>query len=541
MILQYEPNVKATIAYLKLLKVEVNDSTVNETMHNHPDYPTLLCINDSLSKWKVANAAGKIDKQQLDQMPLPFVAHINNSESPLALVLGYDENTIRYQLNPYGRKIITENRFDFFSKWDGIYLLAEATEDSREKNFEANRRKEIAGKSLWALFFGVLALLPLLFFFQAFTATANFAAGSVAGIALQYLMVLAGLAITSLLLWYEIDKSNPALQKVCSSMKKGNCEAVLNSKHSKVFSWLSWSEVGFFYFAGAFLTLLAASANIVPTLTALLWLNILAAPYVVFSLIYQWKAVKQWCVLCLGIQMLLLGGLVNGLSLGLPLNTEFLTAGFALEFATLYLLPVIAWYCIKPLLLRLVESKTTKREYLKLKFNTEIFNTLLSRQKTVKVDPDGMGISLGNPNSRNKLVKVCNPYCGPCAKAHPSVEKLVEEFEDIHVKIIFACNNGEHDRTAIPAKHLLAIHSENNPEKLRAALDDWYLAREKNYDEFKLKYPDNGGAQREDDHLNRMKDWCQDMEIQFTPTYFINGRQLPTGYNVEDLRYFFSE
>lgn len=55
MLTQYEPTVKATITFLKLLKVKVNKKTVDETLQNHPDWPSLLCITDSLNKWNVPN------------------------------------------------------------------------------------------------------------------------------------------------------------------------------------------------------------------------------------------------------------------------------------------------------------------------------------------------------------------------------------------------------------------------------------------------------------------------------------------------------
>ena len=36
----YEPNVKATITFINLLKIKVSSLTVNETLQNHPDWPT---------------------------------------------------------------------------------------------------------------------------------------------------------------------------------------------------------------------------------------------------------------------------------------------------------------------------------------------------------------------------------------------------------------------------------------------------------------------------------------------------------------------
>ncbi|MCW3111232.1 MAG: hypothetical protein JWQ09_5738, partial [Segetibacter sp.] len=58
---QYDPTVEATISFLRLLKVPVNNVTVNETLQNHPDWPNLICISDSLNKWNIPNGAGKID------------------------------------------------------------------------------------------------------------------------------------------------------------------------------------------------------------------------------------------------------------------------------------------------------------------------------------------------------------------------------------------------------------------------------------------------------------------------------------------------
>ena len=57
---QYVTNVKATIAFLKQCKVNVNNATVNETLQNHPDWPSMLWISDSLTKWNITNGAGKL-------------------------------------------------------------------------------------------------------------------------------------------------------------------------------------------------------------------------------------------------------------------------------------------------------------------------------------------------------------------------------------------------------------------------------------------------------------------------------------------------
>ena len=100
MFYQYEPNVKAVITYLKQLNVKVNNATINETLQNHPDWPTLLCISDSLNKWNITNAAGKVDVNKIDELPTPFIAYTNNSETPLAIVTSVSDTMVSgYQSN----------------------------------------------------------------------------------------------------------------------------------------------------------------------------------------------------------------------------------------------------------------------------------------------------------------------------------------------------------------------------------------------------------------------------------------------------------
>jgi len=537
---QFEPNVKALIRYLRILGIKVNAGTVDDTMQKHPDYPTLLSISDALSSWEVPNAAGKIHPDALEQLPLPFLAHIGASDSPLALVTQVENGWVSYERYPYG-KTIRSHRAAFNQQWDGIYLFAEPAPQSGERNFAKIRTKRFTRSALGFFLLLSLLIVPAGVLSFQLSGTEGITAGTAAGVLIQFFFLFVGLLVSTALLWYETDKANVALQKVCTSMKKGNCEAVLGSKHAKVLPWLSWSEVGFFYFSGSFLFLLLASSKLVAATQLLAWLGVTALPYILFSVFYQWRVAKQWCVLCLGVQGVLLATFLSNYTFGVLNGFPEISVPLLATIAASFVLPVLTWFTIKPYLVKLVEARSTRRDYLRLKFDPTVFNSLLAKQEAVPMETGNLGISLGNIHSKNKLIKVCNPYCGPCAKAHPAVETLLEEYKDIHVEIIFACNNGEHDRTAIPAKHLLAIDARREPGLMKAALDDWYLSKEKDYEKFRSRYPVNGEVHQQNERLEEMKRWCQSQEIKFTPTFFINGRQLPAGYQVEDLKYFLSE
>ena len=244
---KYDPKVNTIISFLKLFDVKVNNSTVDETLQNHPDWPGLLCISDSLNKWNLPNAAGKIEQQLIERLPTPFLAYTNNFSTPLEIISDVSETSVTV-LSNRKQKIKSENKEDFFKRWTGIYLMAEKNEIAGEQNFEINRRNSFVNNSIPTLFITLLILVTTFFIHRNLTVFSNFIL--VLGIYFQYIILLVGILVSSLLLWHEIDSNNPVLHKVCTGIIKGNCDAILSGKQSKVFSWLSWSEVGFFYFTG---------------------------------------------------------------------------------------------------------------------------------------------------------------------------------------------------------------------------------------------------------------------------------------------------
>ena len=307
---QYEPTVKATIAYLKLLNVKVNNVTVEETLNNHPEWPSLLCVSDSLNKWQIPNGAGRIDVNDIDKLPIPFIAYTSDREAPLAIITEITETTVKIFQKEYN-KVITKSKEAFLNIWSGVYLIAEPNENSGEANFDVTKRNLFIQS-----FVPSAAIISIVIFFvlllkRIISMNFIFDIDKIISIYVQFVILIVGIVVTSLLLWYEIDKNNPILRKVCGGITKGNCNAILTSEQAKVFSWLSWSEVGFFYFTGSLLTLLFANSAITNSMQLLLGINILALPYTIFSVYYQWRVAKQWCLLCLAVQGVLILGAIN--------------------------------------------------------------------------------------------------------------------------------------------------------------------------------------------------------------------------------------
>lgn len=249
------------------------------------------------------------------------------------------------------------------------------------------------------------------------------------------------------------------------------------------------------------------------------WLNVLVLPYVFYSISYQWRVVKQWCPTCLTVQVALVLQFITALigRFHSKINLSELKLLNTFPFLVSFVLVFLALILLIPALEKAKESRQDKISLQRLKHDPLIFDALLAKQKKITTSTDGLGITLGSPEAEYKLIKVCNPYCGPCAMAHPVIDELMENNPDLQLQIIFTtCEN---DMKTPPVKHLLAIAEKGNSKLVKQALDHWYLAEKKDYEVFALKYPMNGELKLQTEKIISMYKWCEKEEIQFTQTY----------------------
>ena len=527
--------VASIINLLDLLDIEVTVTRVEKTLFGNPNYPSLLAISESLKQWKIDSDAYMVSPENLLELPVPFIAYMKDNGSFLTVKEIKDDH-VTYLNDEHSE--IRIKLGDFINQWSGNVLLAEALPGSGQSDYVKDRKREL---------FASLRL-PVLFFLFLVIASIKIAgsldqlAGSLLTLNVSFWMTtVLGTVITSLLLWYEYDNNNSLINKICSINKKTNCNAVLTSKGSKIFGF-SWSEVGFFYFIGAFFYL-CISTNYLQGLRPLVVLNIIALPYIIFSVYYQAVIVKQWCALCLAVQCLLLGEFLIVLFSG-NLNSSVFADWGHIEYSKLllaYFLPALLWINVKPHLYKSKEGKETQYSFLRFRNNPEVFTGLQQKQSALANNPEGLGISLGNPNAENTLIKVCNPYCGPCARSFPHVEELLQSTNgNWHVQIIFTAPPDKNDRRSLTVAHFLEIRDRDNHDgKVLNALGDWYNGKDKNYDSYARKYPVEFNFEDQQPKLASMDEWCKKEKIAFTPTYYVNGRMLPEDYNIEDLKNIF--
>lgn len=533
-------NCEATALTLcQTLQIPVTKTTLVEDITKHPDYPSLLSISDVMKNFRVDNISMKVNNtDSLIDLYTPFVVQIKLKDESypfFALIFKLTKDTVTWE-NPITRKQEVISLYYFKSIFTGYVQAYEKDNESGEKDYSKNKRAEKMKNYINNILLLAIPILTLIL-----CATAIFRNGYNAIASVIYtLLILAGVITSALLLMFEIDQYNPGLQKVCRGGERTNCVAILQSKGSKIFG-VHWSVIGFSYFMGVLAVLLAGGIFCSKLLSAAAWLNICVLPYTIYSIYYQGKIVKQWCPMCLTVQILLILLFWNSISGDLISISKFSFYSFLPFFLSLCLV-FLAVYLLLPALKKTKLLKSTEKKLQRLKLNPQVFETLLYKQKKITESTEGLGITLGNPNGKIKLIKVCNPYCGPCAKAHPILDQLLENNVEIKLQIIFTTSaKTEMDERLLPVKHFMAIAKKYDLNFTQKILDEWYLNREQTYEEFSKKYPvskEELNAQMA--HIKQMQKWSEKMEIRFTPTIFINNYQLPELYSVTDLRYFLS-
>ncbi|MBJ6367253.1 vitamin K epoxide reductase family protein [Snuella sedimenti] len=519
--------INATGKILTLLKVRYTKTYLKDNILSHPDHPSLLTISDTFDKYTIENAAIEVDKEKLDSLPIPCIVQVTINRSSLFYVLNsIKDNSVTYYNE--NNKLEEKTKEDFLRIWTGICLLVERNQYSKEENIE----QKVTVKRILTAFKSAFVLLLLSWMLISFYNSES-VTNPLYG--LYLILKLIGLVVGIMLLWFDIDQYSPVLQSFCggSPNSKINCNAVLNSKQAKLFNeTLSLSILGFaYFFATSGYALMNgmsyASYGVLGTF------SLVTIPVIFLSIYHQAVVIKQWCKFCMYLVLILIVEISLSVLGGFyKINIEFNKLPL---LGVLFLLPILLWNYLKPLLELGKEANLHKRGLKKIKNNPNVLNGLLVKSRKMKTLPQNMGITLTSENAKYDIVKVCNPYCGPCAKAHPVLEELVKK-QRINLKILFKTSvtniSGEGD----PVSHLLAIDSIGDKKLTQQALNDWYLTERKNYNAFAKKYPVNVSLNDQYNEIRAMEEWCKTENITYTPTIFVNGYELPKDYNIEDLK-----
>lgn len=143
---------------------------------------------------------------------------------------------------------------------------------------------------------------------------------------------------------------------------------------------------------------------------------------------------------------------------------------------------------------------------------------------------------MGNAEADTVITMVSNPFCGPCSRAHKTIEEWLHTRDDIQLKVIFSTADHDHDSGTKMARHITALSLMNDQQVTEKALNAWYDQSSKNFESWAEQFPVTIVGEVAS-VTEKHKAWCKMAEITFTPTILINGYKLPEPYRLEDLKY----
>ena len=432
-----EPNkknlYKVLVKLLSTLNIQHTKLYIDES--SAKTSTSLKGICKLLQKYQLAVLPVELAVPQLQEIPFPALTQYQNGS--FAVLLAFKDGQVTLydpQRNTFSLSVTA-----FHQLWSGITLLIEKTENSAEPNYTENRKQEILDSLRLPALLGVL-LFVLLGGLWHLPVGASWA---------WVATKLVGTVASGLLLWQSIDK-NSVVAQFCSFNKKTDCNSLLTSPAAMVFGLFSWAEVGFAYFSAGLVYVLMNS-NLLKDLQtpqaiplwgeALAEFNLLglsslvALPFTLWSVWYQWKIAKIWCPLCLVVVAVLWGEAMLSLfilSEGIietTLVTPSLWGRVGVGFI-LALLPTVVYAWAKPFITKSQTLPHTTQALAHFKYNTDIFKFLLHQERQIDESKLPKDLVLGTAEAPLTLVFVTNPSCKPCQVVKPKVETLLQQFPD---------------------------------------------------------------------------------------------------------------
>jgi len=498
-----------------------------EELNRHPDFPSLLSISDVLKSWNVANIGYQVPILGIGEINCPFIAQLSSNKGEFVIV-----NRLQPEYVTVSNERWSKHRMeiDEFKKlYTGFILVPLLDEFTGESDEKVNRRKEyISGLRKPIQLIGTLIVLMLLYYLNSFALFSNGA------IVVLFLTKGIGIGITILVLAKSLDINNSFLRRICKTGNRFDCASILSSKAAMITNEISWSEAGFFYFFGTFLLVLFSDVSS-SLLQFIALLNFLCLPYSFYSIYYQIKRAKKWCLLCCIVQSLFW---IEFLLSFVYLHEPFTSPGY-IEWSILFIclaLPVLIWSIIKPILLKLKQFETINLQLRRLKFNSDLFHKILSLGPKYSLPDEDDTIIFGNRSAKNIITIVSNPYCQPCSKAHAKFEEWIPKRDDIRFQIVFSYSGSTGDLILKVANHAMALYKTGNIELARLAIGDWYKEQIKDFTSWKERCK----VDHNSDYFEKWKSqqkWCIDANVDVTPTIFLNGYRIPETWDASDIKY----
>ena len=489
--------------WLKACGNKVNINYCKEEITTHPDYPSLISLIDFLDSGGMAYKALQADPSYIHEFNYPLIAHIKQP--------GDEHMHIMEDWTEWDKqKKITDN-------WSGIVIYPEKNAKWNNEQNRIYQRNSIKDKMIAIAF----ALTGITLFIISTFQQSNFST-----VAFGFLS-LTGLIISIAALGTELGFQSQIVKQVCSAVSEGGCEKVLKSRYAHGIAGITPADASVLYFTSQFIVYLFGSwyPSLLQSIFLFAFGGIAIATWSIYA---QATKLKQWCALCLAIAAVLL--LQSGIVfIMLPAMKSIFPESI---FITLIIVLSLILLPVKQLIKTNSSNKLKLVELKKWKLDGDLFLNQWRQGEEVDTTIWQNDLLLGDIDAPLQITVACNPFCGPCAKAHAQLDNLLYRFAGrlkVQIRFLFPEKNSE---TRIVVRSILQKAATQSNADVQSMLADWFALVD--FSKWSKKWQPDDSILVEQ-RLQQHSQWIRESNIVFTPTFFINGRKLPNRYSLNDI------
>ena len=499
--------------FLQINKYSEIKNEFKDLFLSHPNYPSLFAITDSLDLLSVENAAIRVPKEQIVDLPSNFLAYFKEE----LILVEKAKNFVRVNTMKKGSQKMAYEKF--LLDWNGVIVAIEPN-------------NVVARESLRIEFSWLKYGLPLLLLVGLSVFYNSYSLFSLVFLTTSIL----GFIVSVFIVQEKLGFKNSIISKFCNLTSNSSCNSVINGKEGNENKWISIPDLPLMFFGASLIAILVRP---IESSIFVGFLSLLAIPVIVSSIWIQKFEIQRWCVMCLTVSALIFVQSVIWFASDLFTLSFSFSEIFPFLFSLALLIPI--WSVLKTIVKNILGSENSLKEMKKFKRNYSLLNFLSKKVPYINGLDDLRGLNFGNRNAAVKLSVILSPSCGHCHKTFQEAFDLVLRFPDkIYLNILFNVNpeNGENPYKAV-VERLLTINR-STPGKTVEAISDWHI-KNMSLKKWLKKWHVDSVSIMVTQEINKQYEWCSKNDFNYTPIKIVNEKIFPNEYELSELKYFLND
>ena len=480
---------------------------------SHPNYPSLFAVTDSLDLLSIENAAVRVSKEQIVDLPQNFLAYFKDE---LVLVEKAKNFVYISAVSKWSQKVSYEK---FLLDWNGVIVAIEPN-------------NVIARENLKIEFNWLKYTLPLLFLvgLSFFYNTYNL-------FSIVFLIIsILGLITSILIVQEKLGFQNNLISKFCNLSSNSSCNSVIHSNEGNNNKWIGFSDLPLLFFSSSFIAILLQPLD---SSIFIGFLSLLCIPIIVSSIWIQKFEIQKWCTMCLTVSFLIFTQSIIWFSSDLFTLDFSFSSVFPFMFSLIFLVPI--WLVAKPVIKSIFSTENSLKGLKKFKRNYSLLDFLSKKVPHTEGFDALRGLNFGNRNAVVKLSIIISPSCEHCNQTFQEAFDLVLRFPDkIFLSVLFNINPENRDNPYKAVVERLLTINRSTPGKTVEAISDWHI-KKIGLKKWLKKWHVDSVSMLVKQEIQKQYEWCLKNNFNYTPVKIVNERLFPNEYELNELKYFLND